>query len=74
MKSNFLLTFFLTLVLSTALLAEGETQDFFRSTGKINVVLAVVLILFFVLLFFLIRLDSKVGKIEKQINDEYKTS
>lgn len=74
MKPNFLLTFFLSLMLSTALLAEGETQDFFRSTGKINVVLAVVLILFFVLLFFLIRLDSKVGKIEKQINDEYKTS
>ncbi len=74
MKSNLLLTSFLSLMLSTALIASGETQDFFRSTGKINTVLAVVLILFFVLLFFLLRLDSKIGKIEKHINDDYKAS
>ena len=74
MKSNLLLTFFLSLMLSSGLIAQTETQDFFRSTGKINTVLAVVLILFFVLLFFLVRLDSKIGKIEKQIKDEYKTS
>lgn len=74
MKSNLLLTCLLTFFLSSGLLAEAETQDFFRSTGKINTVLAVVLILFFVLIFFLVRLERKMGKLEKKINDEYKTS
>jgi len=70
MKPNFIVTFCLFLCSSNALLAEGGVDDFFRSTGKINTVLAVVIILFLVLLFFLIRLDSKLGKLEKQINDE----
>ncbi len=50
--------------------AQDMLQDFFRSTGKINTVLAVVIILFAVLLILLLRLDEKLNKLENKINDE----
>jgi len=55
---------------SIALFAQNSTEDFFRSTGKIYTVLAVVIILFAVILFFLMRLESKIGKLEKRIKNE----
>ena len=70
MKSNYLFTFFLFLIASSSLAAQNTADDFFRSTGKINTVLAVVLILFFVLIFFLMRLELKIGKLEKHQKDE----
>jgi len=69
MKLKLLTTFCLILFGSLSLMANGA-DDFFRSTGKIYTVLAVVLILFFVIIFFLVRLESKIGRLEKQINDE----
>jgi len=69
MKSKlFFLTIFFLIGLS--LNAESAMDDFFRSTGKINTVLGVVLILFFVLIIYLVRLDKKISKIEKRIKDE----
>ena len=52
------------------LLAQSGVDDFFRSTGKIYTVLGVVVILFLVLIIYLIRLEKKFSKIEKQLNDE----
>jgi len=69
MKPKILFTFLLILG-SLTLSASSGIDDFFRSTGKINTVLAVVLILFFVLIFFLVRLESKMNKMEKQMRNE----
>jgi len=70
MKPNYLVTFWLFLLSAGSLLGQGGADDFFRSTGKIYSVLAVVLVLFLVLAIFLFRLDSKINKLEKQINNE----
>jgi len=70
MKPKILVTFTLLFLNSLALIAQNSTEDFFRSTGKIYSVLAVVIILFAVIIFFLLRLESKIGKLEKRINNE----
>jgi len=44
--------------------------DFLRSTGKIYSVIAVIVILFLGIIFFIFRLDKKVTEIEKQITNE----
>jgi len=46
-----------------------EMADVMRSNGKIYVVLAVVLIVFFGFIFYLIHLDKKISKLEKEINE-----
>ena len=45
-----------------------EMADNFRSNGKIYVVVAVVLTIFAGIIFYLIRLDRKISKIEKDNN------
>ena len=57
------------LFLLTPVLAHAENPDFFRSIGKIYVVVAVVLAVFLGILFFLIYLDRKITKLENQIKD-----
>jgi hypothetical protein len=69
MKSKFINIITLILISHLSLTAQDLTDDFFRSTGKINTVLAVVLILFFVLIAFLLSLDSRLRKIEKEKKD-----
>lgn len=44
-----------------------EMADTMRSEGKIYVVIAVVLIILFGLLFYLVRLDRKIAQLEKQL-------
>ncbi len=63
-------TLFLLIISTMTLTAQSGIDDFFRSTGKIYTVLGVVVILFLVLIIYLIRLEKKISKIEKQINDE----
>lgn len=58
-----LLTFF------SALQAQTGDTDFMRSTGKIYVVVAVILAIFAGLVVFLIYLDRKLTKLENQIKD-----
>ena len=71
MKTKLAAVFSLFLLfLSNPIFASENYQDFFRSTGKINTVLAVVVILFVVLIIFLIRLERKVKQLENKINDE----
>jgi len=67
MKEKILVTLFLFLLNSISLFGQGGMDDFFRSTGKIYTVLAVVIILFLVIIFFLIRLESKINKLEKHL-------
>ncbi len=62
----FLLT---TILFSNQLIAQAAAQDFMRSTGKIYVVVAVIVLIFIGVVFYLIRLDSKISKLEKIIKE-----
>ena len=48
------------------LFAQNDNPDFFRSIGKIYVVVAVLLIIFFGIILFLINLDRKISQLEKR--------
>ncbi len=51
--------------------AEGQViHDFFRSQGKIYVVVAVIIVLFIGIVAYLISLDRKLSKIENRIKHE----
>lgn len=48
---------------------EPEMADALRQSGKIYVVVAVVTVVLAGLLFFLISLDRKIGRLEKEVRD-----
>jgi CcmD family protein len=58
----------ITLFLSSGLMAQNEVEmaDTFRADGKIYVVVAILSIVFTGIVFFLIRLDRKISRIEKE--------
>ena len=68
MKKNLLLCFFLlACILVNAQEAGGaEMADVMRTNGKIYVVVAVILTIFAGIILYLIRLDRKITKLEKQ--------
>lgn len=68
MKKKAFLTAPFLLVVST-LFGQGEEADFMRSTGKVYVVVAVIVTIFIGIVLFLIYLDRKLTKLENQIND-----
>lgn len=47
-----------------------EMADKFRADGKIYVVITVVAIILIGLLLYMISLDKKIGKLEKEYNDQ----
>jgi len=49
--------------------AQQASGDFMRSIGRIYVVVAVILIIFFGIVLFLIYLDRKLTKLENQIKE-----
>ena len=51
--------------------AQGN-RDFMRETGKINVVVGVILLIFLGIAWYLVRLDRKLTKLEHQLNEEKK--
>jgi CcmD family protein len=53
-----------------ATFGQGESLDFLRSTGKIYSVVVVILAIFIGIAVFLYRIDRKLTKLEKQINNE----
>ena len=57
---------FITLLLSLAASAQTPLDDVFYSSGKIYVVIAVLVIVFLGLAFYLFRLDRKITKLEKK--------
>ena len=62
---------FFTLLLSTALFSqELEMADQMRSEGKIYVVVGVLLIILIGLLLYLVSIDKKLGKLEKEVKEE----
>ncbi len=68
--SRIIITFILMLAISLpAVYAEGN-RDFMRETGKINVVVAVILLIFLGIVWYLIRLERKLTKLEHQTKDD----
>jgi CcmD family protein len=63
-----LLTLLALVVIPTLLCAQEpvEMADTMRSEGKIYVVVAIMLIIFFGLIAYLVMLDRKISKIEKR--------
>lgn len=53
-----------------AALAQGN-RDFMRETGKINVVVAVILVIFLGIVWYLVRLERKLTKLEHQTKDDH---
>ncbi len=68
---NKLILFLSTLLISAAAIAQEaapvEMADTMRSSGKIYVVVTVLLIIFVGIVIYLSRLDSKLSKIEKEL-------
>lgn len=59
----------INLLLILNFISQVEMANLMRSNGKIYVVVAVISIIFLGIVFFLIRIDSKIRKIEKR-NEE----
>jgi CcmD family protein len=57
------------MLLQVTAFAQEASGDFMRSIGHIYVVVAVILIIFFGIILFLIYLDRKLTKLENQIKD-----
>lgn len=53
------------MLLSLSTFAQTPMDDFFYSSGKIYIVIAVLLIIFTGLTLYLVRLDRKITKLEK---------
>ncbi|MBA3681335.1 MAG: CcmD family protein [Bacteroidetes bacterium] len=65
------LVFLLSVLFSSAQTTTApEMADTFRSDGKIYVVISVIGMIFVALVIFLIVLERKVNKLEKQINNK----
>ena len=66
-RSTFL-TFILFLIYSN--IYGQSSLDFLRSTGKIYAVALGIVILFLFIVFYLVRLDRKLTKLENEYNNE----
>ena len=67
MKKNLTLLSIVMISLSTAFAQEVEMADTMRSEGKIYVVVAVAFISLAILSFYMIRIERKVTKLEKEM-------
>jgi multisubunit Na+/H+ antiporter MnhB subunit len=69
-KSTRILTLILFLIIHLPLVQAQGNRDFMRETGKIYVVVGVLLIIFVGIILNLIRLDRKLTKLEHQLKEE----
>lgn len=69
MKKKLTCLFALHYLLLIPLQAQSADADFMRSTGKIYVVVAVIVAIFLGIVLFLIYLDRKLTKLENQISN-----
>lgn len=67
MKQYLILFVFLTMNLSSAMAQDVEMADGMRAEGKIYVVVAVAFIALAILSFYMIRIERKVSKLEKEL-------
>jgi len=66
MRKISLITIFLLLVTSNFCMAETEMADAMRANGKIYVVVVVLATIFAGIFAYLVYLDRKIGKLEKE--------
>lgn len=67
---RFISTIFTLLLFSIPTIsAQADNPDFFRSIGKIYVVVAVIVAMFIGIVLFLVFLERKLSKLENQIID-----
>ena len=71
-RFNIILTILFSLSFNP-LFAQATDPDFMRSTGKIYVVVAVIVLAFLGIAFYLFRMDKKLTKLENQINNDGKS-
>ncbi len=64
----------LLLLSANVLLAQGSESDFFRSIGKIYVVVAIIVATFIGIILFLIYMERKVSRLERELKDEQRGS
>ncbi len=65
------LLFFVLIVCQNNLFAQAENPDFFRSIGKIYVVVAVLLIVMIGIFLFLFYLERRIKKMEERLGDSH---
>ena len=65
-KTKIYLTFILCFLIQSAVAGQPQSTDFFRSIGKIYVVVAVLVTVFIGIIIFLIYLERRIKKLEKQ--------
>lgn len=66
-----LLLIVLSLALSLPAALAQSNRDFMRETGKINVVVAVIVVIFLGIVWYLVRLERKLTNLERQIKDDH---
>jgi amino acid transporter len=64
-KALLILISFLSLMGTKALAQDSAIERTFHESGKINVVVAVVVVIFIGLIYYFVRLEKKISKIEK---------
>lgn len=69
MKRSILTLLLCFLFPALSLMAQTENPDFMRSTGKIYVVVAVILAMFIGIVLFLIFLERRLTNLENQIKE-----
>ena len=67
-KFNYLLVTLMLIISNSAFAQSVEMADAMRENGKIYVVVGVLSIIFTGIVIFLITIDRKVSKLEKEIN------
>jgi len=67
----FRLSLFLLLIIPGSVMAQGvDMADEMRASGKIYVVVAVMSLVFVGVALYLLRLDRKLSKLEKELNEK----
>ncbi len=64
-KITFLLISFIALLANASLAQDNAIEQTFHESGKINVVVAIVTVIFIGIVFYMIKLERKISKLEK---------
>lgn len=59
----------IVMLASLSAMAQTPVDDFFYQSGKIYVVVAILVIIFLILTLYLVRLDKKIAQLEKERNE-----
>jgi len=59
----------IVMLASLSAMAQTPVDDFFYQSGKIYVVVAILVIIFLLLTLYLVRLEKKIAQLEKERNE-----